>query len=145
MIIELTYNSEVQYIDTEAILYGYDDSRLNVVLNQLGIAYLPATTVFEANAIQEITTPSYSVFVTNTADAGFFEATHATLTTVCVNAKRINRLEVIDSSNTTIHFNYNQTLDVNESMSALITLINNAIAPVSGGGGLTQQQVEGLI
>lgn len=145
MILELTYNGDVQTIDTQVILYGYDNSGLNIIINTVGIAYNPSANIFEANALQAISNPSYTTFVTNTADAGFFEATHATLTTVCVNANRISKLEVIDSSNTTIQFNTNQSVDVNESMSALITLINDALAPGGGGSGLTQQQVEGLI
>lgn len=126
MIIQLTYNGDVQNLDIDIVLYGYDDSGLNILINQVGIAYNPNASVFEANALQAISTPSYATFVSATVSAGFFEADHATLTTICVNANRIVRLEEIDPSNSTIYFNTNQSVNVVESIATLLTLINGA-------------------
>ena len=126
MIVQLTYNGDVQNLDTDIVLYGYNNSGLNILINQVGIAYNPNASVFEANAIQAISTPSYATFVSATVSAGFFEADHATLTTICVNANRIVRLEEIDPSNSTIYFNTDQSVNVVESIASLLTLINGA-------------------
>lgn len=133
MIVQLTYNGDVQNLDTDIVLYGYNNSGLNILINQVGIAYNPNASVFEANALQAISTPSYGTFVSATVSAGFFEADHATLTTICVNANRIVRLEEIDRSNSTIYFNTNQSVNVVETIATLITLIN--VAHGGGGGG----------
>jgi len=129
MILQTTYLSTAYYIDTDIILYGYDNTGLSLVLNQDSIINNSSATLFESNTVQAVTLPTYANFVTETAGYGFFIATHATLTAVCVNAKRIQRLEVIDSSNTTIYFELGVTLDVNESMANMITFINRAVSP----------------
>lgn len=129
MILQTTYLATAYYIDTDIILYGYDNTGLSLVLNQDSIINNSSATLFESNTVQAVTLPTYANFVTETAGYGFFVATHATLTAVCVNAKRIQRLEVIDSSNTTIYFELGVTLDVNESMANMITFINRAVSP----------------
>lgn len=129
MILQTTYLATAYYIDTDIILYGYDNTGLSLVLNQDSIINNSSATLFESNTVQAVTLPTYANFVTETAGYGFFIATHATLTAVCVNAKRIQRLEVIDSSNTTIYFELGVTLDVNESMANMITFINRAVSP----------------
>ena len=129
MILQTTYLATAYYIDTDIILYGYDNTGLSLVLNQDSIINNSSATLFESNTVQAVTLPTYANFVTETAGYGFFVATHATLTAVCVNAKRIQRLEVIDSSNTTIYFELGVTLDVNESMANMIDFINRAVSP----------------
>jgi len=129
MILQTTYLSTAYYIDTDIILYGYDNSGLSLVLNQDSIVNNSSATLFESNTVQAVSVPTYANFVSGTAGYGFFVATHATLSAVCVNAKRVQRLEVIDSSNTTIYFELGITLDVNESMSDMINFINRAVAP----------------
>ena len=129
MILQTTYLATAYYIDTDIILYGYDNTGLSLVLNQDSIINNSSATLFESNTVQAVTLPTYANFVTETAGYGFFVATHATLTAVCVNAKRIQRLEVIDSSNTTIYFEFGVTLDVNESMANMIDFINRAVSP----------------
>lgn len=126
MIIQLTYQGEVQNLDTDIVLYGYDATGLNIVINQVAIRYNPAEQFYTATTLQAISSPSYATFVTDTEQAGFFEASHATLTTVCVNANRIVRLEEIDPSNSTVYFNTNQSVNVVESIASLLTLINGA-------------------
>jgi len=124
MIILTTYNGADYYIDSDIILYAYDDSGCNIVLNQSAIRYNPNAEIFESNALQNLTVPTYANFVTETETINFFEVAHATLTTICVNGNRIKRLVEIDASNTTIYFEVGATVDVVENITTLQSRIN---------------------
>jgi len=127
MIILTTYNGADYYIDSDIILYAYDDTGCNIVLNQSAIRYNPNAEIFESNALQNLTVPTYANFVTATTPIGFIEVAHATLTTICVNCLRIKRLVDIDGSNTTIYFEVGATVDVVENITTLQGLINTAL------------------
>lgn len=140
MILEITIGGEVSYIDTDIILYAYDDTDLKLILGSGGVAYAPANEIFESNSIQTATVPTYANFVTYTARSGFLEVSHATLGTICINLLRINRLVVIDSSNTSIYFDKSNYVNVDVSIATLATAINavvitahNSLSGLQGG------------
>ena len=144
MIVAITYNGTDYYIDSELILYGFDDSGLNLVLNQKAIRYNPAAEIFESNTIQAVSSPTYATFVSDTADFHFLEVSHATYGTICVNLDRIKRLEANGSADTNIFFEIGASVEVDVAIAVLEAAINTALTP-SSGSGLTQQQVEGLL
>lgn len=143
MIISVTINGVVNYIDTDMILYAYDNSGLTLVVASNSVAQNPNLELFVSASPQAATLPTYSDFKTATAAANFLECTHATYTNIYVNLKRIQRLQEVDSSNTTILFDKYNTVDTSTSLSTLNTAINDGLIP--SGSGLTQQQIEGLI
>jgi len=135
MIVQITYNGTDYYIDSELILYGFDDTGLNLVLNQKAIRYNPAAEIFESNSLQAVTVPTYADFVIDTADDNFIEVTHATYTTVCINCARVLRLEDAGGGNTTIYFEIGATLEVTEAIATLQAAINASHGGGGGGGG----------
>jgi len=133
MILLTTYNGTDNYIDSDIILYGFDDTGLNLVLNQKAIRYNPNAQIFESNALQAVTVPTYANFVTETLDDNFIEVTHATYTTVCINCARVLRLEDAGGGNTTIYFEVGATLEVTVAIATLQTAINASRGGVSDG------------
>lgn len=123
MILKITYNSSDSYIDTDIILYGYDDSGLNLVLNQIGQGSNPAAQLFYANGQQAVSFPSYSSFLSDTSSV-FLECDHATYTKVNINVARIKRIEAIDSSNTKVYFEQSTSVDVVMAVDDLQAAIN---------------------
>jgi len=133
MIILTTYNGTDNYIDSDIILYGFDDTGLNLVLNQKAIRYNPNAEIFESNALQAVTVPTYANFVTETLDDNFIEVTHAVYTNVCINCARVLRLEDAGGGNTTIYFEIGATLEVTVAIATLQTAINASRGGVSDG------------
>lgn len=129
MIIQTTYNGTDYYIDSELILYGYDDSGLVLVLNQDAIRYNPATEIFASNSLQAVTVPTYANFVLDTSDFHFLEVSHATHGTICVNLDRIKRLEDVGGTDTNILFEIGASIEVDVPIGTLEAAINNALAP----------------
>jgi len=133
MILDITISGTVNSIDTKIVLYGYDDSGLKLAISTSGIKYSPSAEIFQSTSLNTVTLPTYADFVTDTASFGFLEVTHGTYTNVCINLARIEKLEAIDSSNTTVRFDKYNSVNVNMSLSALETAINSALTPSSGG------------
>ena len=129
MIIKITIAGTDCYIDTNVILYGYNNSGLELVLSDINPGVSPISEVFENNAASAVSFPVYADFVTDNAP-GFLEVTHATLTNICLNVSRILRLEAIDSSNTTVMFDNMLTVPVSVSLSTLLTSISTALIGV---------------
>lgn len=132
MIIKVTISGVDQYIDTSVILYAFDNSGLEFVLNQRDDAYLVVSEIFENNAPNASSFPTYANFVSENVP-GFLQVSHAVLTNICINLSRVLRLEAIDASNTTIKFDNMTYVEVDVALATLQTNINAAI-PISHGG-----------
>lgn len=128
MIIEITISGTAYQIDTDSIIYGYNDTTLHLALSQIGINHTPAAEIFENNIVNSVSVPTYADFVTATANYFFLECASTDWTVINVNLLRIKALEVIDSSNTTIIFSKYNTVNVNVGIATLATAINNALS-----------------
>ena len=69
MIISVTINGVVNYIDTDMILYAYDNSGLTLVVASNSVAQNPNLELFVSASPQAATLPTYSDFKTATAAA----------------------------------------------------------------------------
>jgi len=132
MIIKLTISGVDQFINTNSILYTYDNSGLNLVLGNTGIVSLPITELFENNAPSPVSFPTYSSFVTTTAPS-FLEVPHLTLSAICINLSRVLRIEEINSSNSLVRFDNETTVAVNLSAALLKAAIDTASAVTHNG------------
>jgi len=137
MIITINISGTDYYINDGSILYVYDNSGLELVLCKDGYKNSPVWAIFESNVANAVTSPSYAAFVTTTA-SNFLEVRHLTLSNVCINASKVLKLEEIDASNTTVLFDNNYTVDVNENVvslqSALDALLISGSTGIPGGG-----------
>lgn len=129
MILEATIQGTQVNIDSNDILYGYEDGgNLQLVIAQDAVRNNPNLELYTNSAPSTATLPTYADFVTATADYKFSEVSHATLTNICVNLSRIARLTEIDSSNTTILFDKYNTVNTNTSVSTLRDAINGSLS-----------------
>lgn len=137
MILSVTKSAVDYYLNTDFILYGYDNTGLEIVTNtnQPWQNWTDVSAYFTAIIPNVITTPTYGSFVTNTHLHGFVEVPHAVYTTINFNANRVIKLIEIDAGNTTIYFNKFDAIDVVMPIADLQLLINqhttNAFAPVT--------------
>jgi hypothetical protein len=129
MIIAVTINAVVNYIDTEMILYAYDDSGLNLVVASNTVTQNPNLEIFPVSAIQVATVPTYADFVTATAGAKFIEISHATFGNICINLNRILRLEEIDSTHTNLLFDKYNNVQSDTFLGTLLSAINAVVSP----------------
>lgn len=127
MILKITRLGTDYYIDTDIILYGYDDTDLKLVLSQTGINYTPAAEIFENNSVNTVTVPTYADFVTDTAGSHFLEMASTEWGVINVNLLKIQSLELIDSSNTIVRFSKYNSVNVNVAIATIQAAINAAL------------------
>jgi len=140
MIIKVTTSSTDSYIDTDIVLYAYDNTGMEFILNLEKAKISPCAELFENNAPNAVSYPTYADFVTaNVTD--FIELPHATLTNVCLNLKRVLRLEAIDSSNTLVLFDNNASVPVSMSLATLQAALNAALAPSSSSSTFVSEDI----
>lgn len=127
MILEVTISGTVYYIDTDLILYAYDDSGLKFVYSEIGINYNPNAEVFESNSIQSPSLPTYADFVLSTANSKFIEVSNVLLGTICINLNRIQKLEDIGGTDTNLIFNKQQSVETDTAIGTLLPIINSTV------------------
>lgn len=128
MKIEVEILSYTSYIEVDAILYGYDNAGLSIVIDKShddsALELMPNT----SNAI-ECTVPSYAGFKSDINDNWFVE-----IDSYYINAFKVRRLQIIDGSNTKLIFNGTQYLNVAETLVNCVTALNSVIDRPAGGG-----------
>jgi len=140
MIIKVTISGVDSYIDTDIVLYTYDNTGMELILNLEKAKISPCAELFENNAPTIVSYPTYSNFVTDNA-ANFLEVTHATLTNICLNIHRVLRLEEIDASNTTVKFDNGASVPVSMSLATLQAALNAALAPSSSSSTFVSEDI----
>lgn len=129
MIFKFTKYGTDYYVDSDIIQYGYDNSGLELVLSNNNTAFKPSLQVYKSTSINVAELPTYATFVTDTADFYFLEMVHTVWGFVNVNLLSIERLELIDSSNTKVYFNATDYVEVNVGIATIQTAINTALTP----------------
>lgn len=129
MIFKFTKYGTDYYVDSDIIQYGYDNSGLELVLSNNNTAFNPSLQVYKSTSINVAELPTYATFVTDTADFYFLEMVHTVWGFVNVNLLSIERLELIDSSNTKVFFNATDYVEVNVGIATIQTAINTALSP----------------
>jgi len=129
MIFNFTQYGIDYYVDSDIIQYGYDNSGLELVLSNNNTAFKPSLQVYKSTSINVAELPTYANFVTETSAYYFLEMVHTIWGYVNVNLLSIERLELIDSSNTKVYFNATDYVEVNVGIATIQTAINTALTP----------------
>ena len=125
MITTIDISSVEYYIDTDAILYGYNSGGLRLVADEF-LKVNDANSMFALGTYTAIRVPTYANFKTNTANYGFKEWTHGTFTNVYVNVNKIKSIIDVGGTSTQLIFNNRQSLTISVAYGTVITDILTA-------------------
>ena len=136
MIQDINISGTDYYISTEAVLYAYEGvaGALGVVTDPTMLNYNAAIEIFPVGSNYTISGTTYAAFKAATSAGQFDDFTHATLTEVYVNCKKVKRITA-DGSNTFVYFNNSINVTVTELVGAVKTKINAKVNVTGGGGG----------
>lgn len=143
MIQDINISGTDYYISTDAVLYAYEGvaGALVVVADPTMLNYNAAIEIFPVGSNYTISGTTYAAFKAATSAGQFDDFTHATLTEVYVNCKKVKRITA-NGSNTFVYFNNSINVTVTELVGAVKTKINAKVNVTGGGGGLVVTTVE---
>jgi competence transcription factor ComK len=129
MIIEITKLGTPYFLETAMVLYAYNNAGLEIVSYTTSIyqAFTDINQTFSNAEPNVVTAPSYASFVTQTQRSYFSEFPHATLTNVCVNLQRIQKIIEIDPTHTKIYFDRFNQVNVVAAIADVQAQINAAV------------------